>query len=279
MDRKIFQRIIREYGKILIIAVATIGCSFFIFKYIIGDIVEKQQTGDSLSTMPEEQPVKHQIAGEFVSPYQEVRHTISQEQLSQEEKNSALYQVEYVTTWSQDTHPGWYPWGAHTSPLIVWAHVTPDNQLYTNRETASRAVEAMAETGAANGIETILKQMQSTRSISDFRIGKKTDAPGASNVFLKVEAGTPYVTAISMIAPSPDWFVAVESIQLYNNGEWVRHREVPLKLYDAGTDSGTVFTAGNWNTPSGSYRIITEKKEVGTPIGFIRFTLFGSNGD
>ena len=28
----------------------------------------------------------------------------------------------------------------------------------------------------------------------------------------------PYVTVVSMIAPSPDWFVSVRNVQLYKNG-------------------------------------------------------------
>ena len=46
-----------------------------------------------------------------------------------------------------------------------------------------------------------------------------------------------------MIAPSPDWFVGVDSLNLYENGSFVDEKVVTLFAYDAGTDSGTNYTS------------------------------------
>ena len=46
-----------------------------------------------------------------------------------------------------------------------------------------------------------------------------------------------------MIAPSPDWFVGVDSLNLYEDGAFVDEKTVVLYAYDAGTDSGTTYTS------------------------------------
>ena len=52
------------------------------------------------------------------------------------------------------------------------------------------------------------------------------------------------VSLISMIAPSPDWFVGVDSYDLCGgDGKWKDKRELDLLPWDAGTESGQQFTS------------------------------------
>jgi len=44
-----------------------------------------------------------------------------------------------------------------------------------------------------------------------------------------------------MIAPSPDWFVGVSRVPLFENDQWVDRVTVEAQPYDAGTDSGTTY--------------------------------------
>jgi hypothetical protein len=53
----------------------------------------------------------------------------------------------------------------------------------------------------------------------------------------------PLVTLCSMIAPSPDWFVGVDSLSLIEDGKWVSNKVVILYGHDAGTDSGASYTS------------------------------------
>jgi hypothetical protein len=46
-----------------------------------------------------------------------------------------------------------------------------------------------------------------------------------------------------MIAPSPDWFVGVNGLNLFENGSFVNEKTIILYPYDAGTDSGTTYTS------------------------------------
>ena len=55
----------------------------------------------------------------------------------------------------------------------------------------------------------------------------------------------PLVSIVSMIAPSPDWIVGVDAMNLIVDGDFVASKEVDLYAYDAGTEGGD--TAGNFS--------------------------------
>ena len=67
---------------------------------------------------------------------------------------------------------------------------------------------------------------------------------------LQVSENFPLITLVSMVAPSPDWFIAVNSINLrsgnnsVNNG-WKDSFTLDVFAYDAGTDEGTDYTSAN----------------------------------
>ena len=63
-----------------------------------------------------------------------------------------------------------------------------------------------------------------------------------------IDDAFPLVTLVSMLAPSPDWFVGVSGLSLRDNGEWISTLVVDLHVYDAGTDSGPTYTSPNQNT-------------------------------
>ena len=48
-----------------------------------------------------------------------------------------------------------------------------------------------------------------------------------------------------MIAPSPDWFIGVHDLPLFDDGQWVEDLSVDLFPYDAGTEDGTGYSTGN----------------------------------
>lgn len=48
-----------------------------------------------------------------------------------------------------------------------------------------------------------------------------------------------------MLTPSPDWFTKVSAVTLYSDGEWTDEINLPLCVWDAGTDSGVNFKSTN----------------------------------
>jgi hypothetical protein len=102
-------------------------------------------------------------------------------------------------------------------------------------------------------------------------------SPGVVEVTFVVSEDCPAVSVVTMIAPSPDWFVGVSALNLLEDGVWVDKMVVELLPYDAGTDSGVSYTSPNLPTtsPEGIFRIEDEPLLVDgsvPPLGTFTFT-------
>ena len=53
------------------------------------------------------------------------------------------------------------------------------------------------------------------------------------------------VSLLTMIAPSPDWFVGVNSLNLREDNQWLEQVTIQLNSYDAGTEEGSTFSLAN----------------------------------
>ena len=85
--------------------------------------------------------------------------------------------------------------------------------------------------------------------------GNLRGSPGSTQLEFEVSRDYPLVTLVTMVAPSPDWFVGVSALALFENGDWVREKEVALVPWDAGTDSGVTFlSAGPAHAAAAAHR-------------------------
>jgi len=98
--------------------------------------------------------------------------------------------------------------------------------------------------------------------------------PTTDTITFNASASHPRVTLVSMVAPSPDWFVGVAGLDLLAGGQWVEQAVIPLLAWDAGTDSGTTFTAADIDTvPQAPMAPITSGPiGTGVPLGTFTFT-------
>ena len=94
-------------------------------------------------------------------------------------------------------------------------------------------------------------------------------SPGAASVTVDLDGAFPLVTLVTMVAPSPDWFVGVAGLSLCDEGEW-RDQAVDLVVWDAGTDSGPDFTSPNADTSPKAP--ISTSTVFSAPIGTATFT-------
>ena len=79
-----------------------------------------------------------------------------------------------------------------------------------------------------------------------------------TGIQVEVTSNFSKVSFISMLAPSPDWYVGIDSHDLCDNGKWRETWNVTfLPPYDSGTDSGLQFTSPNQvtNPPADIFRI------------------------
>ena len=161
---------------------------------------------------------------------------------------TAMYRVTFDSAWSASTHPDEFPPNPHFSGLIGGTH-GDQVRFWEHGGQASAGIEAMAELGSKfpldQEVEAAITAGTAEHALSGGGIGR---SPGSVSLEFEIGRDAPRVTLVSMVAPSPDWFVGVSALSLLEAGDWVASRTVTLRAYDAGTDSGTTYTAGNADT-------------------------------
>lgn len=201
------------------------------------------ETKDFFTPDPEPIPEEiDQFFGELTNLNEEATEDV--DELVEETKElRAEYNVTFKVLWSPETHPTSYPDNAHFSPPVVWAH-NEKFEAFKVGSLASPGIEGMAELG---GTITLEKELESSKQngLFSYAVGKRVEAPGETKTVIKVRDGYDYLSIVSMIAPSPDWFVAAEDIYLYENGVWLESITVPVYGFDAGTENGVEFTSAN----------------------------------
>ena len=90
------------------------------------------------------------------------------------------------------------------------------------------------------------------------RANGPTMTPGNTTLTnIHVDGDRSLVSVMTMIFPSPDWFLGIANVNLCDNatGEWKQNLTRDLFPYDAGTDNGTSFESAN--SPSDPRQNIT----------------------
>ena len=168
-------------------------------------------------------------------------------------QSEATYSVTYNSTWSESTHPhpgGNFPASAHYSKLVGATH--NDQVIFLEAGSiASPGIEDVAETGNNteffSEVNAAINAGTANLLIDGPDLGTSTGQIEINNIVTTEDY--PLLTLVSMIAPSPDWIVYVNSIDLLDtNGDWEPSITIDLYPYDAGTDSGTDYTSPNQNT-------------------------------
>lgn len=170
----------------------------------------------------------------------------------------AFYDITFESVWesvADNTTDGIstidLPPNAHWSPLVVVTHKTVHTFLMMGA-LASPGIESIAETGATNTFEN---EVASNSDANQVIVGSGLNsAKGTITINnLEVNEEFPLISLASMIAPSPDWFIAINGENLrsgnlgMNNG-WKATFSLDLYPYDAGTEDGDMYSLINPET-------------------------------
>ena len=162
--------------------------------------------------------------------------------------STATYTVTFESTWSAATHPDDFPPDPHFSGLVGAAH-RGTATLWEPGGLASPGIEDMAETGSKALLESevgdLITAGDAFAVLSGDGIGT---SPGSVSLTFDLNTDYPLVSLVSMLAPSPDWFVGVNSLELYDGANWSQLETITLFTHDAGTDSGTMYTSPDADT-------------------------------
>ena len=156
------------------------------------------------------------------------------------------YEVKFEGNWTLASTPGGVVGGAHFTTLIGGVHGSGVT-FWEAGGQASAGVELVAELGYTPTFRGEVEASSHTLSvIQESVLGGGT---GTATFNIDVTRTHPLVTLLSMIGPSPDWFVGVSGESLLDgSGQWRQSHVVDLFPYDAGTEDGTEFSLSNDDT-------------------------------
>ncbi|MFT7462932.1 MAG: hypothetical protein ACI9EF_001274 [Pseudohongiellaceae bacterium] len=186
---------------------------------------------------------------------------------------TAAYTLTFDATWSAPTHPTAFPASAHFSGLIGGTH-DDTVHFWEVGGMSSPGMENMAETGSKSPLLNEIFTMIPNAAGEIISGAGIFPSPGSAFANFTASVDHPLITVVSMIAPSPDWFVGVDSLELMVNGQWVEQLVVPLAAYDSGTDDGISFTSFDADSqPAQPISLITGFPfSSGVPLGTFTLT-------
>lgn len=164
------------------------------------------------------------------------------------DSTTARYELRFDSSWSSSTHPQDFPSDPHFSGLVGGTH-DASADFWELGGTASLGIERMAEWGSkADLLAEVDAAISAGDAFSRIDGPSMPVSPGTATVEFDMHADHPLVTAVTMLAPSPDWFVGTDALDLRPGGSWVEQVTVAVSVLDAGTDSGASYTAANADT-------------------------------
>ena len=188
----------------------------------------------------------------------------------------AKYSINFTSVWNSTDH-GTLPGNAHWSRLVGTTHKTA-NTFWNAGSLATTGVKNIAETGNNSVFNTEVTTAISTKESDQYILGSNLGTATGSIIIndLIVDKDYPLLTLLSMIAPSPDWFIGVNSLNLLDaSSNWKSSISLDLFAYDSGTDSGTNYSSSNVITTP--FQNIFSLKNVapfnGEKIGTLTITL------
>lgn len=165
----------------------------------------------------------------------------------------ATYDISFQSTWNASEHSS-IPNNAHWSNLVGATHNAPNEFVQLGRN-ASLGIKNVAELGSntafQNEVNTVITEGRADQWLQQ---GFTPFAAISSATLTDIEVSEDYplLTLVSMVAPSPDWFIAVNSLNLRtdSNDGWKDTFSIDVFTYDAGTDNGTNYgSSNNPNSP------------------------------
>ena len=173
--------------------------------------------------------------------------------------NNTQYQVTFDINWNERDFPTDYPANAHFSKLIGWSHKS-SNTFMDVGTLASTGIKDMAERGTTSPLDAEISEMINNKEGHILYIGDGLSS-GVGKIELIVEVNTDYpsISFVSMVAPSPDWYIGIVNVNLFDGDKFITDTTIVGKVYDAGTDDGTTFTSTNIiSNPQKPIYIITQ---------------------
>jgi len=168
-------------------------------------------------------------------------------------QEGAQYTITFTRLWTGTSHPFEYPkqgllTGPHLSGLIGCSH-GGGYTLFKVGTPPTPGLENLSENGKHSPLDAEIKAaIAAGKAGALFETGPIRDAAKTETTTVRVTDANPTVSAVAMIAPSPDWFAGAADVTLKEDGKWVDTKTVEMFAYDSGGDDGTTYEAADKDT-------------------------------
>ena len=168
------------------------------------------------------------------------------------------YKLTFTTLWNAEDFPQGFPSNPHFSPLVGATHNEQTVIWRPLDQQSTAGIEQVAETGGTSLFRAELQERKTQGYVQNILLaGGGVGSPGETVLRFRTSEQFPLLSIISMIAPSPDWFVGLRDVNLREGGEWLESATFNLALYDAGTDLGVAFTSADSDGGDGIIRLLS----------------------
>jgi len=163
--------------------------------------------------------------------------------------DTATYSVAFVPSWNPASHALEYPitHGKQglVTPIIGATHANA-YRLFEPGTQPTAGLEKLTETGMHSPLDAETKAAIVARTagaLIEFTEGSPGPVHAPVQMTFDIDHRRPQVSLVGMIAPSPDWFYGVSSVELLKDSRWVPSLVVTAYAWDSGGDAGTTYMA------------------------------------
>lgn len=150
---------------------------------------------------------------------------------------TAVYEVVFRNSWTEQSHPFQYPENALFGDQMVVVH-SSDFMLFRPGRMVTEGFEDFAEEGDAALLEEELSDAETEGSVA--RWSRKR---GRDLGFVVLDSKYDFVSTATRLSPSPDWFTGLSKVRpIGQDGFWIPSFSVDVYPLDAGTKAGFLYT-------------------------------------
>jgi Spondin_N len=201
----------------------------------------------------------------------------TKEKLQQPTYSEAVYKVTFTGKWTAPQFP--VPANAHFTPIIGMVH-NSSAFMFRPGAMATIGVERVAEDGNSFPLLQEIDSLTAQKKAASAQIIFTPGISNSSTITIYCNSNYPLFSCMSMLAPTPDWFLGIHDFSLLQGSSWLSDSTVNVYAYDAGTEQGDIFDQNNLPTapqqpvalltPANAMVLANGNSSI-APIGTIRF--------
>lgn len=156
--------------------------------------------------------------------------------------STAVYNVTFMSEWGNNPKEINAPPNPHTGNMFL---ITQNGKIKLFN-VGSYAIKGISNTSMYGTIDDLMMSFMNNNDVGQVVTAPVLKTPGQTTLTISADRNYHYLSFVTMVAPSPDWFTGISSLNLMPNGQWINRAIIPLFVHDAGTDSGMGFNTEHY---------------------------------